>query len=260
MADLTSSHHDSVDPKDEKEAESVTLSQHHRMNVRAAHKTEYVQADVSSDDEMLAVLDDDSERSSSGRRRPQSSHFETTTQFRLNAARPSNSLASRTLRLVGINPSNRGIYDDAGAEDDGCSICGFAPNSFVTKYLHWTFRQSFSAVFFSAAIGFFSLTLAFGLLILWIGQYQPECIHVNGENFSNYTGATVWRDFGDAYALSWTSFSTVVSLWKTRLTSSIEFVHADKVLSAGVWIGVSFNILRPSRPSSLHRSRDCLRP
>lgn len=213
MADLTSSRHDSVDPKDEKEAESVTLSQHGRMNVRAAHKTEYVLPDVSSDDEMLLDDDDDdSKRSSSGRRRPQSSHFETTTQFRLNAARPSNSLASRTLRLVGINPSNRGIYDDAGAEDDGCSICGFAPNSLVTKYLHWTFRRSFSAVFFSAAIGFFSLTLAFGLLILWMGQYKPECIHVNGENFSNYTGATVWRDFGDAYALSWTSFSTVVSL------------------------------------------------
>jgi len=120
-------------------------------------------------------------------------------------------MASRMLAVVGITTSNRGIYDDAGggSDDEGCSCWGINPNSMVTSYLHWTFRQSFLAVFFSAALGFFGFTLIFAVLILWSGYNHPQCLHVNGDNFSNYTGATTYQDFGDAYALSWTSFSTV---------------------------------------------------
>lgn len=214
----SSGHGGSVDPKDEKESESITEAQHGRLNVRAAVKTVSV-PDVSDDEGESMMLEDSSKgRASGASDRKRISHLETSTQYRLNASRPSNSFASKTLRLVGISTSTRGIYDDAGSEDDGCSCWGFAPNSLVTKYLHWTFRRSFLAVFFSAAVGFFGLTLCFGLLIFWMGQSRPECVHVNGETFSNYTGSTSYRDFGDAYALSWTSFSTVVSAWKAGVT------------------------------------------
>ena len=75
----------------------------------------------------------------------------------------------------------------------------------VIKYFHWTFRSSFSAVFCSGAIAFFGLTLLFAVLIYFSGMNKQSCIHVNGVDFGT-TGA----NFMDAYALSWTTFSTVV--------------------------------------------------
>jgi hypothetical protein len=47
--------------------------------------------------------------------------------------------------------------------------------------------------------------LIFAALILWAGRNRPVCIHVGTETFGNSTNR-----FGDAYALSWTTFSTVV--------------------------------------------------
>jgi hypothetical protein len=72
----------------------------------------------------------------------------------------------------------------------------------VIKYLHWTFRSSFMAVFLSAAVAFIVLTIIFALFIWGLGRANPTCI--GGVDFeSDY--------FTDAYALSWTTFSTVVS-------------------------------------------------
>lgn len=243
-------------PPEQEEGESVLLSHHGRLSVRASSRT------VSVPNLMLPPVDDSSQRENddlnedtSGKsyaeeaeaaalammggegiitvplkggggdeivRTPQKGsllekpqeepayHLETTTQYRLNGTKPSNTMASRVLGMIGISTSNRGIYDDAGSDEDGCSCWGVNPNNMVTSYLHWTFRQSFLAVFFSAALGFFGFTIVFAILILWSGKNRPECLHVNGESFSNYTGATGYQDFGDAYALSWTSFSTVV--------------------------------------------------
>jgi hypothetical protein len=63
------------------------------------------------------------------------------------------------------------------------------------------------AVLGSAAVWFFGLTMLFAVGIYAIGMNKPTCIHANGADFGTATGA-----FGDAYTLSWTTFSTVVCL------------------------------------------------
>lgn len=75
----------------------------------------------------------------------------------------------------------------------------------IMQYLNWAFRSSFTAVILSATAAFFMLTILFALVIIGMGMRRPDCIYVNGEDFSK-GGA-----FLDAYALSWTTFSTVVS-------------------------------------------------
>ena len=75
------------------------------------------------------------------------------------------------------------------------------PNMIVIRFLHWTFRQTFPVVLLTAAVGFFSLTILFALLIWLDGIRHPECI-----------GGVEYQDdyFTDAFILSWTTFSTVV--------------------------------------------------
>lgn len=54
------------------------------------------------------------------------------------------------------------------------------------------------------AFAFFSLTLFFAVLFHASGVRKPECLHVNGVDYGQNT-----TNFADAYALSWTTFSTV---------------------------------------------------
>lgn len=65
------------------------------------------------------------------------------------------------------------------------------------------------AVLLSAAVWFSSVTMIFAILIYFIGMRNPDCVHVNGVAFDSPGGA----NFMDAYALSWTTFSTVVRLF-----------------------------------------------
>ncbi|KAI2494538.1 hypothetical protein MHU86_19997 [Fragilaria crotonensis] len=132
-----------------------------------------------------------------------------TTQFRLSNRKPTNTLTTSVLGVLGIQGSDAVIYDDSSGNDQQCSCCGFEPNTYVTRYLHWTFRQSFLTVFFSAALGFFGGILFFALLLLWSGRIGPECIYVNGVFFGNATDSSTFQDFGDAFQLSWTNFATV---------------------------------------------------
>jgi hypothetical protein len=128
-------------------------------------------------------------------------------QYRLSAHTPRTGLIHRFLGSFGITLGSAGIYDDAGgAIDSGCLCCGVSPNRWVTAYLNWTFRASFLKVIFTAAVGFYILTLFFALLIFWSGVNHPECIHVNGQDFGASGDGNRFRD---AYALSWTTFSTV---------------------------------------------------
>lgn len=127
-------------------------------------------------------------------------------QYRLQARKEQNSIWQRALSSVGIATGNSGIYDD-GDNESGLKICGVSPNNFVTSYLHWSFRRSFIAVFFSAAVGFFGLSSAFAVLIFLAGLNNPECIYVAGESFGATTG--FGNRFADAFALSWTTFATV---------------------------------------------------
>ena len=78
-------------------------------------------------------------------------------------------------------------------------------NGLLNKYLFWTFRSRFLTVFFSAVFAFYSITLLFAIFIYWLGINHSKCIHVNGEDF----GADTDAPFTDAFALSWTTFTTV---------------------------------------------------
>lgn len=114
--------------------------------------------------------------------------------------------AGRFAHAIGFN-RNFGIYEDtSNHESNSCKCFGIQPNRMVIRYLHWAFRSSFMAILLSGAFAFYSLTLIFAVFILLIGLHKPHCVHVNGVDFGT-TGA----NFLDAYALSWTTFSTVVS-------------------------------------------------
>jgi hypothetical protein len=54
------------------------------------------------------------------------------------------------------------------------------------------------------------MTILFAVFIFLIGINKPSCIHVNGQDFASSGGAR----FLDAYALSWTTFSTVVRFYE----------------------------------------------
>ena len=109
--------------------------------------------------------------------------------------------------MLGISNRSANLYDDI--EDLNCICCGINPNVIVNNYLHWTFRSSFIAVFFSVAIAFFVLTMLFAFIFMIAAIRKPECIHVNGIEYSSETNKFL-KDLGDGYALSWTTFTTVV--------------------------------------------------
>jgi hypothetical protein len=74
----------------------------------------------------------------------------------------------------------------------------------VNKFLFWTFRKNFFVVLLSAACSFYLFTVTFAVCIYLIGKNNHNCIHVNGVNFEETK-----TPFVDAFALSWTTFSTV---------------------------------------------------
>lgn len=102
----------------------------------------------------------------------------------------------------------------------------------MIHFLHWIFRQHLATVLLTAVTLFFALTIGFGLLIWFAGSRHPYCI--GGVEFDA-------DHFADAYTLSWTTFSTVVSICKryrrraslllklaSRLTRTIFLVRLDR--------------------------------
>lgn len=118
----------------------------------------------------------------------------------------------RCLKWLGISDGRYSIYEDSGAPPLR-SCWGLTPNNIVVKYLHWTHRSSFMAVFLSLTVFFLVITISFALFIWGLGQAKPSCI--GGVDFES-------DFFVDAYALSWTTFSTVV-----RSGVEIEYVVVE---------------------------------
>jgi hypothetical protein len=116
-------------------------------------------------------------------------------QYRLQAVRH-HVKGPKLLRWLGVADGRFNIYDDYGANPDSFSL-----NNLVMRYLHWTFRSSFTSVFLSAAVGFISLTMMFAAWIWALGRKEPGCI--GGVDFETDTS------YVDAFILSWTTFSTV---------------------------------------------------
>ena len=74
----------------------------------------------------------------------------------------------------------------------------------LAMYLHWMFRVNFLFLFALSCVVFFALTIFFSGFIILAGKMEPKCVRVGGEEFES-SGAA----FADAFALSWTTFSTV---------------------------------------------------
>ena len=116
-------------------------------------------------------------------------------QYHLEAVHPHLRTRSQVANWLGMGQGGFATEDRNGG-----ICCGFTPNQLVMNYLRWSFRSSFAAVFLSAALSFLGFTMLFAFLIWRIGHRHPQCI--GGVDFEN-------DYFMDAFALSWTTFSTV---------------------------------------------------
>lgn len=74
------------------------------------------------------------------------------------------------------------------------------PNERIASSLHWMFRSNFLVLFTVMCLCFFALIIIFAGIIIGAGQLDRECVRVGGETSDK---------FSDAFALSWTTFSTV---------------------------------------------------
>ena len=81
---------------------------------------------------------------------------------------------------------------------------GISPNQRLAMYLHWMFRVNFGFLFVIMCAMFFALVIFFAALITIAGQLDEECVRIGGNEFDLQDTA-----FADAFALSWTTFSTV---------------------------------------------------
>ena len=87
-------------------------------------------------------------------------------------------------------------------------------NHWIKGYIHWSFRTSFLSLLASFTLMFFALTILFALVMYLIAWRQPRCFGLadsNKEEVDMHFENTSYS-FLDAYALSWTTFSTVVSI------------------------------------------------
>lgn len=96
-----------------------------------------------------------------------------------------------------------GLLGKSSGRSGGMTI-GINPNQQLAMYLHWMFRVNFLFLFCVMCVMFFVLVMVFAALIIIAGELDEECVRIGGEPFG-----TVDSEFADAFALSWTTFSTV---------------------------------------------------
>lgn len=129
----------------------------------------------------IGVPDDDSEDGSSSSRKTKK------VQYRLIKAR-----------------KGRSFLWCLSGRHGGPSGMGINPNQRLATYLHWMFRTNFLVLFLVMCMAFFALVIFFSALITIAGSADAECVRVGGNSFNE-----VGTAFSDAFALSWTTFSTV---------------------------------------------------
>lgn len=105
----------------------------------------------------------------------------------------------------------------------------YKPSKPLARYINWTFYASFFPVFLSFLGIFVVLSLLFAVLFLVAGEIQPDCIVVSGNNY----GDNPDTKFGDAFALSWTTFTTV-GYGNTYPASGLDYETANTRVCSGV--------------------------
>lgn len=93
---------------------------------------------------------------------------------------------------------------EVGSEDNVDSH-SYRPDRFIRMYLYWAFQSTFGVVFLSFLAIFVVICMFFAALYLAAGTMTPECIIVSSQEF----GANPMSMYSDAFALSWTTFTTV---------------------------------------------------
>ncbi|KAL7568723.1 hypothetical protein ACA910_021717 [Epithemia clementina (nom. ined.)] len=92
-----------------------------------------------------------------------------------------------------------------GRSNRGSSLTvGINPNQRLAMYLHWMFRVNFIFLFAVMCAMFFALVIFFAGIITAVASIDRECVRIGSEPFDAADTA-----FADAFALSWTTFSTV---------------------------------------------------
>jgi len=96
----------------------------------------------------------------------------------------------------------------------------YRPSTSLYRYIDWTFTATFTSVFISFLMIYLVLCVLFGALLLWAGNAEPNCIVASGEPFGKSDNPkTAWSD---AFALSWTTFTTV-GYGMTYTTTASDF-------------------------------------
>lgn len=118
-------------------------------------------------------------------------------QYRLEATsrRPKKTWSRRLWTCFGLFGGDRSTLG---------GMSGINPNQKLAMWLHWMFRVNFVFLFAVMCIMFFTLVIIFAGFITLAGVIDPECVRVGGNPFNEANTA-----FADAFALSWTTFSTV---------------------------------------------------
>jgi len=86
----------------------------------------------------------------------------------------------------------------------GTTGIGINHNQRLASSLHWMFRVNFIFLFAVMCSIFFVWVMIFAGFIIAAGKMDNECVRIGGEPFADATS-----QFADAFALSWTTFSTV---------------------------------------------------
>jgi hypothetical protein len=133
--------------------------------------------------------------------------YEGTVQYRLTSSAPSTGMEKS------FDPSN------SKWNFFGCSI---SKSMGIVHYVRWSYQASFVKLSLSLIIIFYAWVMLFAILIYLMGIVQPQCIYVG--SISNFKDAGEY--FIDAFAISWTTFATVVCTFCVSPCDS----HADELL------------------------------
>jgi hypothetical protein len=87
-------------------------------------------------------------------------------------------------------------------------------------YVCWSLQTSLMMLILSLTAIFFVLTTVWAVLIAGVGWYQPQCLYVGTKTFEE-----AGSYFIDAYAISWTTFSTVVRCFINLYTYIYIYIY-----------------------------------
>jgi len=129
------------------------------------------------------------------------------------------SYCSRLCRSFGVELSGH----------DAASAYVYHPSKPLAKYINWTFNTSFTAVFLTFFLLFFIFCLIFACLLALAGEFTPECLIVSSEPY----GTNPNSKFSDAFAMSWTTFTTV-GYGNVYTATGNDFVTNQSEICSGV--------------------------